>query len=162
MRVVSDDPWLNETEQRVWRSYLAMQRQLHTHLYRHLQREFGLSGSDYEILVNLSESPTGRMRAFELGEATDWEKSRMSHHLTRMAQRGLVRRETCAEDTRYADIVLTDEGRAAIEEAAPFHAANVRAWFMEPVGPERLASIEEACEAVISTLQEHDKKATRG
>lgn len=156
---MSDDPWLNANEQRAWRSFLGMQRQLSTHLYRHLQREFGLSGSDYEILVNLSESPTGRMRAFELGEATDWEKSRMSHHLTRMAQRGLVRREPCAEDTRYADIVLTDEGRNAIAEAAPHHAANVRAWFIEAVGPERLAVIEEASDAVLTALTQHDNQA---
>lgn len=156
---MSDDPWLSASEQRAWRSFLAMQRQLNTHLYRHLQREFGLSASDYEILVNLSEAPTGRMRAFELGEATDWEKSRMSHHLTRMAQRGLVRREPCAEDTRYADIVLTDEGRAAIAEAAPYHAANVRAWFIEAVGKERLDVLEDAAEAVLTALAQHDARA---
>jgi DNA-binding MarR family transcriptional regulator len=159
---VSDDPWLSASEQRVWRSFLAMQRQLSTHLYQHLQREFGLSGSDYEILVNLSEAPTGRMRAFELGEATDWEKSRMSHHLTRMAQRGLVRREPCAEDSRYADIVLTDEGRAAIAEAAPYHAANVRAWFIDAVGKERLEVLEDASEAVLVALAEHDARAEHG
>ncbi|PRY31607.1 MarR family winged helix-turn-helix transcriptional regulator [Umezawaea tangerina] len=157
---MSDDPWLNETEQRAWRSFLAMQRQLSTHLYRHLQREFGLSSSDYEILVILSESPTGRMRAFELGEVTDWEKSRMSHHLTRMAQRGLVRREPCPDDTRYADIVLTDEGRNAITEAAPSHAANVRAWFIEAVGPERLDTLQDAADAVLTTLAKHSDKPT--
>jgi DNA-binding MarR family transcriptional regulator len=159
MSFVSDDPWLSASEQRAWRSFLAMQRQLNTHLYRHMQREFGLSASDYEILVNLSEAPTGRMRAFELGEATDWEKSRMSHHLTRMAQRGLVRREPCADDTRYADIVLTDEGRAAIDNAAPHHAANVRAWFIEAVGKERLDVIEEASDAVLTALAQHKARA---
>ena len=76
---------------------------LETHLERHLQREFGLSESDFEILVNLSESETGRMRAFELAEATQWEKSRMSHHLTRMEKRGLIRKEAC--DARYPEIV---------------------------------------------------------
>jgi DNA-binding MarR family transcriptional regulator len=91
---------------------------------RHLQREFGLSGSDFEILVNLSESPTGRMRAFELGEATQWEKSRMSHHLTRMEKRGLIRKEAC--DARYPEIVLTGPGLEAIRACAPVHGPGSR------------------------------------
>ena len=62
MAGVTDEPWLDDQEQDAWRSYLLMQRRLKTHLSRHLQREFGLSAADFEILVNLSESPTGRMR----------------------------------------------------------------------------------------------------
>src|SRR2546423_330714 len=77
---VSKGPWLDDGEQKAWRSFLLMKRTLETHLERHLQREFGLSGSDFEILVNLSESATGRMRAHQLGRATQWEKSRLSHH----------------------------------------------------------------------------------
>ena len=118
---MAKEPWLDDDEQKAWRSYLLMRKTLETHMARHLQREFGLSGSDFEILVNLSEAETGRMRAFELGEATQWEKSRMSHHLTRMEKRGLIRKEAC--DARYPEIAITDEGLAAIQACAPAHAA---------------------------------------
>jgi DNA-binding MarR family transcriptional regulator len=150
---VADEPWLDDDEQKTWRSYLLMRRTLESHLERHLQREFGLSGSDFEILVNLSESETGRMRAFELGEATQWEKSRMSHHLSRMEKRGLIRKEACT--ARYPEIVLTEAGRAAIEACAPAHAGRVRELFVDVFGPERLATLGAAADDVIAAIEKH-------
>lgn len=132
-----------------------MRRTLETHLARHLQREFGLSESDFEILVNLSESPTGRMRAFELGEATQWEKSRMSHHLSRMEKRGLIRKEAC--DARYPEIVLTEQGLEAITACAPVHAARVRDLFVDVLGPDRLAVLSEASDDVVDAIDAHQK-----
>jgi DNA-binding MarR family transcriptional regulator len=131
-----------------------MQRLLFSHVNRLTQREFGLSGADYEVLVNLSESETGRMRAFELSRATRWEKSRMSHQLSRMAARGLVRKEATA-DPRYSDIVLTDLGRAAIVAAAPRSVEVVREVFVSPIG-DRLDSFREACEAVAAVLDDKE------
>lgn len=153
--VTDDDMWLDETEQLAWRKYLQMHRLLFAHLIQHQQREFGLSAADYEIMVNLSEAPRGRMRAFELGESTLWEKSRLSHHLKRMEQRGLVCREVTG-NSRSPDIALTAAGRAAITGAAPAHAANVRTWFAEAIGPERLAVVTESCDAVLEALERHD------
>ncbi|GAA1163969.1 MarR family transcriptional regulator [Kribbella jejuensis] len=130
-----------------------MQRTLETHLERHLQREFGLSKSDFEILVNLSEAEHGRMRAFELSRATQWEKSRLSHHLTRMEKRGLVRKEAC--ESRYPEIVITEEGLAAIKACAPAHAARVREFFVDVFGAERLAMLGEAADEVVETIGRH-------
>jgi len=152
---VADEPWLDDDEQKTWRSYLLMRRTLESHLERHLQREFGLSASDFEILVNLSESETGRMRAFELGEATQWEKSRMSHHLSRMEKRGLIRREACT--ARYPEIALTEAGRAAIEACAPAHAGRVRELFVDVVGPDRLATLGAAAADVIAAIEDHQR-----
>jgi DNA-binding MarR family transcriptional regulator len=131
-----------------------MQSRLLAQLQRQIQRESGLSGADYEVLVALSESPAGRLRAFELGRLTQWEKSRLSHHLTRMEQRGLVARETCVADTRYADIVLTDAGRAAIEGAAPRHVEHVRTWFIDAMTPDQLDQFGKACDAISAKLYE--------
>ncbi|TCO47015.1 DNA-binding MarR family transcriptional regulator [Kribbella antiqua] len=150
---MSKGPWLDDDEQKAWRSYLLMHRTLETHLERHLQREFGLSKSDFEILVNLSESETGRMRAFELGKATQWEKSRMSHHLSRMEKRGLIRKEAC--DARYPEIVITDEGLAAIKACAPAHAARVRKFFVDVFGPDRMAVLGEVSDEIVETIEKH-------
>ncbi|MDX6280456.1 MAG: hypothetical protein QOH03_1527, partial [Kribbellaceae bacterium] len=150
---MANEPWLDDDEQKAWRSYLLMRRTLETHLARHLQREFGLSESDFEILVNLSESETGRMRAYELGEATQWEKSRMSHHLTRMEKRGLIRKEAC--EARYPEIVLTDEGLAAIKACAPGHAGRVREFFVDVLGKERVVAFGEAADEVVGAVGKH-------
>jgi DNA-binding MarR family transcriptional regulator len=152
---MSDDMWLSDREQRTWRAFLDMQRLLFGHINRQVQREFGLSGADFEILVNLSESETGRMRAFELSRATQWEKSRMSHQLSRMAARGLVRKEATT-DPRYSDIVLTEQGRAAIVAAAPRSVDVVRETFLDPIGDARLDLFREACDAVSAVLDENE------
>lgn len=158
---MSDDiVWLTEWEQAVWRRLIALQRRLPAALSRQVQRDSGLSGADYEILVNLSESPRGRMRAFEISKATQWEKSRLSHHLTRMEQRGLVERKTCAQDSRYADVVLTPAGRAAIEQAAPLHVAYVRRWFVDALTPGQLDALAEICDAVLARLDQDDGQCT--
>lgn len=152
MGCVTDTVWLSDREQRAWRSFVAMQGSLRARIAQQLQRESGLSAADYEVLVNLSESPAGRMRAFELGQATRWEKSRISHHLTRMAKRGLIQRQARTSDDRYADVVLTEAGRAAIKEAAPRHVAHVRAWFIDAMTPAQLDTLADACDAVLKRL----------
>jgi DNA-binding MarR family transcriptional regulator len=143
--------WLDERQQRAWRAFMSMQRTLTGAIQRDLQRD-GLSGPDYALLAALSEAPGGSLRAHQLGKASDWEKSRLSHHLTRMAQRGLIERRTCAEDTRYADIVLTEAGWDAITAAAPRHVARVREWFVEAMSPAELDAFADACEAVIARI----------
>jgi DNA-binding MarR family transcriptional regulator len=151
---VAGPQWLSDREQRTWRSFIAVQTKLNTHLQRQLQRESNLSLADYEVLVELSESPAGRMRAFELGRRTQWEKSRLSHHLSRMQHRGLVAREACPTEPRYAEIVLTEAGRAAIEAAAPRHCEQVRALFLSALTPEQLDQFGSVCEAVLTRLGE--------
>jgi DNA-binding MarR family transcriptional regulator len=150
---VSKGPWLDDDEQKAWRSYLLMTRTLETHLERHLQRDFGLSKSDFEILVNLSESESGRMRAFELSRSTQWEKSRLSHHLTRMEKRGLIRKESC--ESRYPEIAITEAGMAAIKECAPAHAARVREFFVDVFGPDRMSVLGEVSDEVVATIGKH-------
>ncbi len=82
--------WLDEQEQRAWRSLTAMQEGLSEFIDRQLRTRCGLSIADYQVLAHLSEAPEGRLRPFELGGLLRWEKSRLSQHLTRMEGRGLV------------------------------------------------------------------------
>lgn len=118
--------WLSDREQRAWRAFLGAHRELMARLNRQMQAESALSGADFEVLVHLTDTGSDRLRAFELAEALQWEKSRLSHHLRRMEQRGLVAREGCPEDARGSFIVVTPHGRDIIERAAPGHVAAVR------------------------------------
>jgi DNA-binding MarR family transcriptional regulator len=154
MRKVAEGKWLDEREQRAWRAFLAMQRQFTGRIAREIQHDTGLSAADYEVLVNLTEAPAGRLRAFELGMATQWEKSRLSHHITRMADRGLVKRESCPSDSRGAFVVVTAAGRKAIEAAAPRHVEHVRKWFIDPLTTEQLDALIEISEAIVAKLDD--------
>ena len=95
-------------------------------LNRQLQRDSDLSLQDFDVLVQLTDVDEGRVRVSALAAALGWERSRLSHHVTRMERRGLVAREECDDDGRGAFVVLTPAGRAAIERAAPGHVRTVR------------------------------------
>src|SRR5215213_6469624 len=115
--------WLNEREARAWRALQFMQMRLEGELARQLATESGLSYSDYVVLVALTDAADGSRRVFELARDLGWEKSRLSHHLTRMATRGLVKKKPCTADRRGANVVVTKRGRKQIEAAAPGHVA---------------------------------------
>jgi DNA-binding MarR family transcriptional regulator len=85
--------WLDERQQHVGQAYLHLNQHLYARLEDHLLRHAGLSGSDYKVLVPLSEASSGVLRARELGTEIGWDRSRLSHHITRMEKRGLVARQ---------------------------------------------------------------------
>jgi DNA-binding MarR family transcriptional regulator len=118
--------WLSDAEQRAWRNWLAVATELPVALHRQLQGEFDLSLQDFDVLVQLSEAEGRRLRASDLAQSLQWERSRLSHHIKRMEKRGLITREECADDGRGAFVVLADPGREAVERAAPSHVATVR------------------------------------
>ena len=151
---VSRTRWLTEREQHAWRQFLLMQGELRNRIVSRLQRETGLSDSDYEVLVNLSEAPSGRLRPSEISGATRWEKSRISHHLTRMEARGLVERLPCPTDNRGALIGMTPAGRRAIEAAAPMHVRHVREAFIDVLTPAQLDALVEISDVVLTRLAE--------
>ena len=144
--------WLDDREQRVWRSWLLASSRLDAHLARRMQADGDLSMSDFAVLVPLSEAPEGRLRAFALGRALQWEKSRLSHHLTRMERRGLVSREDCGTDRRGAYVVLAPAGRQALEAAAPPHVEAVRAAVFDRLSDEQVDLLGEVCEVLLSGL----------
>jgi DNA-binding MarR family transcriptional regulator len=149
---VTDSPWLSDDQQAVWRSWLALSARLPAALHRQLE-ESGLSLPDFDVLVQLSETPGGRLRVNDLARALTWERSRASHHLTRMQKRGLVTREECADDGRGAFIVLTPEGRTAIEGAAPAHARTVKDLVFDEVTPEELEAVGRFVGKVLHRLE---------
>ena len=145
--------WLDPDEQAAWRGLLAMTARLEAQLNRQLQDHSGLSLSDYDVLVPLSESAGGRLRMFELAAGLCWEQSRLSHHLARMARRGLVAREDCEEDRRGAWVVLTDAGRRAIEAAAPAHVATVRRLVFDALSGRQVQALAGIAGSVLSRLE---------
>jgi len=122
----SETRWLSPQEEHLWRTWTQLNAELSATLQREMQNDAKLSLSDYEVLVHLTDSPEGRIRVSDLARLLQWERSRVSHHLTRMERRGLVERRECPEDGRGAFIAVTRAGRAANEQAAPGHVAAVR------------------------------------
>src|SRR6201998_3912933 len=91
--------WLSDEEQQAWRAPVHLSQLLMRQLDRDLNAH-GLNGHDYEILVELSEAPDQRLRMTDLANATSQSRSRLSHQISRMENRGLVRRDDCEGDKR--------------------------------------------------------------
>ena len=133
--------WLNTEEAQAWRGLMEMQDGLSEFIERQLRERCGLSHADYQVLAHLSETPDGQLRSFELGHRLHWEKSRLSQHLGRMQNRGLVTRERCPTDQRGAVVTIAARGRELIAAAAPQHVADVRDVLVDHLTPAELSTL---------------------
>jgi DNA-binding MarR family transcriptional regulator len=151
--------WLTEDEQRLWRGWLAASMLLPERLNRDLQEQHGLTGTDYQVLVELSESPERRMRMSTLAERTQLSRSRLSHQVDRMTRAGLVTRQECAQDGRGMFAVLTEQGWEVIVAAAPDHVESVRRNLVDRLTPEQFEAFGQACITVAEALREGDEQS---
>ena len=144
--------WLDPREDRAWRAFMHAHHQLTVCLNRLLLQDSGLSGADFEILAVLSGLPEGRMPSQEMGTLLRWEKSRLSHHVRRMQEQGLVAREPNPADGRSAMIVLLPAGRRVIEDASPEHVRNVRRHMIDLFTPAELDTLAGLSERILGHL----------
>ena len=149
---MADVRWLNESEARAWRGYQRMRTLLTAQLARDLSHDCDLSEPDYTVLSNLSEAEGHRWRLNELAARMLWSKSRLSHHIARMEERGLITREECATDGRGAFVVLTRQGMRAIERAAPSHVASVRRNLIDLLTPAEIDALADISQKVVAHL----------
>lgn len=140
--------WLDASQQRDWRSYIDGSTRLHELLDQSLKATHQLSTAEFEILVRLSEAPDRTLRMAELADHASQSRSRLSHTCGRLERKGLVRRETCAEDKRGVLCKLTDEGFETLDNAARAHVEVVRDYFIDIIDPADLEAIGRAFSAV--------------
>ena len=144
-----DVRWLDEEQQRTWRTFLHAVEALQSGLDAQLQADAGMPHGYYELLVRLSEAPGRRLRMSALAEASASSRSRLSHAVAQLERRGWVRREAAPGDRRGALAVLTDEGFAALANAAPGHVRAVRELLVDRLTPAQLRALREIAEAVL-------------
>jgi DNA-binding MarR family transcriptional regulator len=144
--------WLDADEQKAWRAWLYSAQLLMDRLDRELTHETGISHAYYEILVALSETPGRKLRMSELADRCLSSRSRLSHAVSRLEERGWVGRELCPDDGRGQLAVLTDNGFAALEAAAPIHVESVRTHLFDQLSPEQVAAMRDLGETLLAHL----------
>jgi len=132
-------PLLSPRELRVWHAFRLMGEEVLSRVGRDIAQATGLSGSEFGVLSRLAAIGKGEMRQQALATMMGWDKSRLSHQLTRMKERGLIER-------RYADpktvlVVLTDLGRKKLDAARPIHAESVRRNLLSRLTQEQIETI---------------------
>ena len=144
--------WLDAEEQKAWRAWLYSAQLLMDRLDRDLTHETGISHAYYEILVALSETPGRKLRMSELADRLLSSRSRLSHAVSRLEERGWVGRELCPDDGRGQLAVLTDNGFAALEAAAPIHVESVRTHLFDQLSAEQVAAMRDLGETLLRHL----------
>ena len=141
--------WLDRDEQGAWRAFLEATRQLFDGVDAQLQRDAGMPHAYYEILVRLSEAPERALRMRDLAAASLSSKSRLSHAVARLEERGWVRRTESRTDRRGQVAELTDAGFAALAAAAPGHVDQVRSAVFDALTPEQVRQLHEISTAIL-------------
>jgi DNA-binding MarR family transcriptional regulator len=144
--------WLDEEEQRTWRSFLTASRLLWDRVERQLQQEAGLPHAYYEILVRLSEAPGRTLRMSRLASTSLSSRSRISHAVARLEEAGWVRRVPCPSDRRGQNAELTDAGMERLRIAAPGHVEEVRSVLFDALTAPQQASLREIMDALTAHL----------
>jgi DNA-binding MarR family transcriptional regulator len=130
---------LDAHELRLWQTWENVSQTVLSRVARDVSEASGLSAADYGILARLSAAENGRLRQRELALALNWDKSRISHQLTRMQERKLLVRSKTVQDG--SQVVISRLGRAALARAQPIHAQAVRRNLLERLTAEQAAAI---------------------
>lgn len=130
--------WLSTEDQVVWRNYLRATMEINDALDRELIDAHGLSLNEYEVMVVLSEQEDHTIRMSHLAEQLVNSRSRLTHTVRRMEQRGLVKRSACTHDGRGVNCTLTAEGYEVLKQAAPSHVESVRRTIFDRLTPEEI------------------------
>ena len=147
--------WLEGDQQRAWLAYIRVQLRLSYEMNRQLLADSGMSLPDYDVLTALSVADGGRMQITVLAAQIGWERSRVSHHVRRMSERGLVSSGLSAADRRVTEVTLTSGGRQALDEAAPGHVDLVRRLFFGGLPEGLVGPLADALESVYVNIVKH-------
>ena len=149
----TDTPWLDQDQQRVWRSFLGGVTVLLDQLDRDLRSKHDLSMAEYEILVRLSEASDRSIRMAELAAAVAHSRSRVTHTIARLERDGIVERFQCSSDGRGVTARLTDHGFSVLEQAAHTHVRGVHDYLVAQGTPDDFAALGRVMESVRTNLE---------
>jgi DNA-binding MarR family transcriptional regulator len=149
---MDDDRWLTPEQLHAWKQLIAVVELLPGALETQLRRDSGLTHFEYFTIAMLSEAPDRTLRMTALAARTNATLARLSHVISRLEERGLVRREPCATDRRATNAVLTEAGWDTVVEAAPGHVATVKDLVIGPLTDDDVADLDRITGRILARL----------
>jgi DNA-binding MarR family transcriptional regulator len=152
---VGDLSGLDEADWTTWRGFLAMRRSLDRALEQRLQTDAGISTADFDVLQALGRVEGHRLRAGGLADCLGWEKSRISHQVSRMAARGLLERAECPTDARGTWVVLASAGADALAAATCGYVEVLQQTFFAPLRSADRRALKALADRLLDAEREH-------
>lgn len=143
---------LTKQELEAWRNFRYMVEETSLSVSRALFSATGMSGGQFGILSILAEAPKNTMRQQELADAMRWDRTRLSHVLTRMQSRGWIKR--IKVERQGTLILMSQAGKAEQQNAAPVLARIVKECFLNRLSQVQLESLTDVQRAL--NVQQED------
>lgn len=150
---------LDKRRMDAWKALLAVQRALLDRLEAELRHEHGLPLGWYDVLVQLSFAPAGRLRMHELAASVMLTPSGLTRLVDRLEGERLVSRERCRTDRRGAEVVLTEEGLARLRAASPTHLRGIERHFARHLSDHEADTLVEVLGKILGALNSEDPRA---
>jgi DNA-binding MarR family transcriptional regulator len=133
------------------KSFVSLLR-AYTHVTRQLNAQLtvdhGLTISDYEVLLRLSQAPDRRLRRVDLAEQVLLTASGITRLLDGLERCGYVERGSCDSDRRVVYAVLTDDGLRKLRDASESHVAQIEQYFASRYDASELGELKQLLERV--------------
>ena len=146
---------MKDLDSKAWRAFHKIGTSLLPHLGRQITNHSGISGTEYVVLVALSELPVPSVNLNRLATGLGWEISRMSHQVSRMDEAGLVKKTKNLEDSRCFDVSITAKGRKIAEAAIPLQSKEINHCFSQVLTQAQMRSLIEISEAISTHMKEN-------
>lgn len=141
---------MNEEEMRIWHMWKGSFQTIFGRVIKDMSENTGLSEGDFGVLDRLDLLGEGSLRQQDLADSMGWDKSRLSHHLTRMEKRGLVKRRPLDTD-RGVQVIITPAGKSALDDARPVVSKAIRRHFFDQLTDQDIESISRLAEKTKSS-----------
>ena len=149
-----DEPrWLDAQQADAWIALAATTVWLPAALDAQLQRDAGISHSEYQVLSWLSMRPGRAGRMSEIAGLANVSLSHLSRIATRLEKRGWLRRSPDPEDGRATLATLTDAGWDKVVATAPGHAGEVQRLIFDNLTVDQVRELRQISERILGAVR---------
>ena len=155
-RATHEEEWfkLSPEERAAWSGFLRAHASIVKELDAELQAKHGLPLSSYDVLVQLSLAPDGRMQMYQLADAVHLSRSALTRAVDRLERQGLLERSRGTTDPRQVFAAITERGLELLAETTPTHLAGVRERFLDRLSGVQLQQLTSIWKELLESQQE--------
>jgi DNA-binding MarR family transcriptional regulator len=159
-RATHEEEWfkLSPEQRAAWAGFIRVHASIVRELDAELRAAHGLPLSSFDVLVQLSLAPEGRMQMHELAEAVHLSRSGLTRLVDRLERQGLLERRRGERDPRRVFASITRRGLDRLAETTPTHLAGVRRRFLERLSQAQVKQLAAAWDQLLDSEPEPERE----
>lgn len=126
---------LSASERELWDLFGSMRQHLDRALDAKMQEESTVTASECKVLILVDDAAGRGLSVKDIANRMAWEKSRVSHLVTRMEKRGLIEKTRHDDDNRASWVTLTPYGSEILVGAIRGRDTAAQRYFFDQLNP---------------------------